>query len=289
MITDEESLLKRIDYIKEEDMFEWIGQYNPITQALIGTLFTWGVTALGSAMVFFFKSIKRGILNGMLGFAAGVMIAASFWSLLAPGIELAEEMGITPYVPAVIGFLGGGFFLWLVDRILPHLHLGFEMDEAEGIKTSWQRSTLLVLAITLHNIPEGLAVGVAFGAVASGIPSASLAGAVALALGIGLQNFPEGAAVSIPLRREGFSRKKSFLYGQASGIVEPIAGVLGAAAVIYMRPILPYALSFAAGAMIYVVVEELIPEAQLNRKTDAATIGCMLGFAVMMLLDVALG
>jgi len=226
----------------------------------------------------------------MLGFAAGVMIAASFWSLLAPAIELAEESSPLPaWIPAVIGFLIGGLFLWSVDKILPHLHLGLPTDKAEGIKTSWQRSILLVLAITLHNIPEGLAVGVAFGAVAAGIPSAGLAGAIALAIGIGLQNFPEGAAVSVPLRREGMSRFRSFIYGQASGIVEPIAGVLGAIAVLVMRPILPYALAFAAGAMIYVVVEELIPESQSSQDTHFSTMGAMLGFAIMMMLDVALG
>ncbi|MDW7678099.1 MAG: ZIP family metal transporter [Bacillota bacterium] len=268
---------------------EWIGQFDPVTQALIGTLFTWGVTALGASLVFFFKKINQVVLDGMLGFAAGVMIAASFWSLLAPAIEMAEEMGYSSWRPVAIGFLAGGAFLLLVDNLLPHLHLGLARSEAEGIKTSWQRSVLLVLAITLHNIPEGLAVGVAFGAVAYGLPSASLAGAVALAIGIGLQNFPEGAAVSIPLRREGLSRPKAFLYGQASGVVEPISGVIGAAAVIYARPILPYALAFAAGAMIYVVVEELIPEAQRDHRTDIATIGCMVGFTVMMVLDVALG
>ncbi len=273
-------------------MIEWLSQFSPVTQALIGTLFTWGVTALGAGVVFFFKTIKKNVLNGMLGFAAGVMIAASFWSLLAPGIEMAEELGQVPWLTAAIGFLGGGAFLYGVDKLLPHLHKGKETSQAEGIKTSWERSVLLVLAITLHNIPEGLAVGVAFGAVAYGLPSASLAGAVALAIGIGLQNFPEGAAVSVPLRREGFSRKKAFLYGQSSGIVEPIAGVIGALAVISMRPLLPYALTFAAGAMIYVVVEELIPEAQEGSDhtgTEIATIGCMVGFAVMMMLDVALG
>ena len=270
-------------------MYNWFLGLNPVIQALCATLFTWFVTALGASLVFIFKEINKKVLNGMLGFAAGVMIAASFWSLLAPAIEMAEEANTAAWVPALIGFLGGGAFLWLVDKFLPHLHLGSSMEEAEGIKTSWQRSVLLVLAITLHNIPEGLAVGVAFGAVAANLPAASLAGAVALAIGIGIQNFPEGAAVSIPLRREGFSRFKSFIYGQASGIVEPIAGVLGAAAVIIMKPILPYALSFAAGAMIYVVVEELIPEAQTDKNTDIATIGAMLGFAVMMVLDVALG
>jgi ZIP family zinc transporter len=202
---------------------------------------------------------------------------------------MAESMGMTPFVPAVIGFLAGGLFLWAIDKTLPHLHLGFPTEEAEGIKTSWQRSVLLVLAITLHNIPEGLAVGVAFGAISAGLPSATLAGAVALAIGIGIQNFPEGTAVSVPLRREGMSRGKAFWYGQMSGIVEPIAGVIGAVAVVMMRPILPYALAFAAGAMIYVVVEELIPESQLNKNTDVATIGAMLGFSVMMTLDVALG
>jgi ZIP family zinc transporter len=202
---------------------------------------------------------------------------------------MTEQAGGIAWLPAVVGFLAGGAFLWGVDQILPHVHIGQKTDEAEGIKTSWRRSALLVSAITLHNFPEGLAVGVAFGALAWDLPGASLAGAMALALGIGLQNFPEGAAVSIPLRREGMSRWKSFMAGQASGIVEPIAGVLGAVAVIFMRPILPYALAFAAGAMIYVVVEELIPEAQTDKDTDYATIGAMLGFAVMMFLDVSLG
>lgn len=264
-------------------------QLTPIMQALVATLFTWALTALGAALVFFFKSINQKVLNGMLGFAAGVMIAASFWSLLNPAIEMAEQAGDAPWIPAVIGFLAGGAFLWAADQLIPHVHLGLPRSEAEGPKTSWRRSVLLVLAITLHNIPEGLAVGVAFGAVAADLPSASLAGAMALALGIGIQNFPEGAAVSIPLRREGLSRRRSFFYGQASGIVEPIAGVIGAAAVVYMQEILPYALSFAAGAMIFVVVEELIPEAQRDKNTDVATIGAMLGFALMMTLDVALG
>jgi len=270
-------------------MVNWFTGLNPILQALIATLFTWFVTALGAALVFFFKTINRKVLDGMLGFAAGVMIAASYWSLLAPAIEMAEESSLPAWIPATVGFLLGGVFLYIADKIIPHLHLGFPMDEAEGPKTSWHRSILLVLAITLHNIPEGLAVGVAFGALASNLPSATLAGAIALALGIGIQNFPEGAAVSVPLRREGFSRLKSFWYGQASGMVEPIAGVLGAASVIFIKPILPYALAFAAGAMIYVVVEELIPESQLEKNTDIATMGAMVGFAVMMTLDVALG
>jgi ZIP family zinc transporter len=267
----------------------WFVDMHPVNQALLATCFTWGVTALGASVVFVFQTVNRKLLDAMLGFAAGIMIAASFWSLLNPAIALAEEMGSRPWVPAVVGFLAGGAFLWGVDKILPHLHLGFPRSEAEGIQTSWHRSVLLVLAITLHNIPEGLAVGVAFGAVASGIESSSLGAAVALALGIGIQNFPEGLAVAAPLRREGWSRRKSFLYGQASGVVEPLAGVIGAAAVLWMRPMLPYALSFAAGAMIYVVVEELIPESQLEKNTDLATIGAMVGFAVMMMLDVALG
>jgi len=270
-------------------MYEWFINLSPIWQALLATCFTWFLTAAGAGIVFFFKTINRKVFDGMLGFAAGVMIAASFWSLLAPAIEMAEESSLPNWFPATVGFLMGGVFLRLVDRILPHLHPGFPIEEAEGIHTSWRRSVLLVLAITLHNIPEGLAVGVAFGAISAGLPSATLAGAIALAIGIGIQNFPEGSAVSVPLRREGFSRFRAFWYGQMSGVVEPIAGVLGAAAVILMRPILPYALAFAAGAMIFVVVEELIPESQLGKNTDIATMGAMLGFAVMMTLDVALG
>jgi len=285
--------IQRLNIKEDKNMINWMEQFGPVEQALIATIFTWFVTALGAALVFFFKTINKSVLNVMLGFAAGVMIAASFWSLLAPGIELAAELGQTAWLTAAIGFLAGGGFLLLVDKTLPHLHIGFDTSQAEGVKTSWQRSVLLVLAITLHNIPEGLAVGVAFGAVAVGIGgTATITGAIALAIGIGLQNFPEGAAVSIPLRREGFSRKKAFLYGQASGIVEPIAGVIGAIAVLSMRSMLPYALAFAAGAMIYVVVEELIPESQIgdeSSRTDLATIGCMIGFAVMMVLDVALG
>jgi len=271
------------------DMETFFSGKPPVLMALYATIFTWGMTALGAAMVFFFKQINRKVLDGMLGFAAGVMIAASFWSLLAPSIELAGTLGVPPWLPAVVGFLAGGLFLKLVDKVLPHLHLGLEIDKAEGPKTSLKRSVLLVLAITLHNIPEGLAVGVGFGALSAGIGSMSIAGAVALAMGIGLQNFPEGAAVSIPLRREGMSRTKSFFYGQASGLVEPIAGVLGALLVTAMRPILPYALAFAAGAMIYVVIEEVIPESQTSGNSDISTLGAIAGFAVMMFLDVALG
>lgn len=263
---------------------------NPIFQAFLATMFTWGVTALGSAGVFLAREIKPRTLTMMLGFASGVMIAASFWSLLAPAIEMSGEMGLPNWLPAMVGFLMGGAFLFLVDKTLPHLHTYWQGGEQkEGVNTRWRRSILLVLAITLHNFPEGLAVGVAFGAAAAGVPGATTAAAIALAVGIGLQNFPEGLAVSAPLRREGLSRKKAFLYGQASGIVEPIAGVLGAAAVLFIRPILPYALSFAAGAMIYVVVEELIPEARNGEHSDLVTLGTMLGFAVMMMLDVALG
>jgi len=262
---------------------------NPVLLALFAALFTWGLTALGASMVFFFKKIDPKVLNSMLGFAAGVMIAASFWSLLKPAIEMTDARGDIPWIPAVVGFLSGGAFLLIIDKVLPHLHMGLKIDKAEGVKTSWKRSVLLVLAITLHNIPEGLAVGVAFGALSSSPDTGALAGAIALALGIGLQNFPEGAAVSIPLRREGFSRLKAFNYGQISGVVEPVAAVLGAFLVLLIEPLLPYALSFAAGAMIFVVVEELIPESQTGNETDLSTIGAMLGFATMMLLDVALG
>ena len=266
-------------------MIDHLLDLHPVVQALLATLFTWGVTALGAAGVFLARNMSKKIMDGMLGFAAGVMIAASYWSLLAPAIEMSDGS----WVPAAVGFMAGGLFLWSVDKILPHLHPGFPTEKSEGIKTSWERSTLLVLAITLHNIPEGLAVGVAFGAVAANLDSASIGAAVALALGIGIQNFPEGLAVSMPLRRVGMTRIKSFWWGQLSGVVEPVAGVLGAAAVIVFQPVLPYALAFAAGAMIFVVVEELIPESQLEGNTDLATMGAMSGFTVMMILDVALG
>jgi ZIP family zinc transporter len=270
-------------------LFDWFVNLSPIWQAFLATCFTWSLTAVGASVVFFFKAVNRKVLDGMLGFAAGVMIAASYWSLLAPAIEMAEEFTIPAWVPATVGFLLGGAFIRLIDMFLPHLHVGFPMDEAEGLPTTWRRSILLILAITLHNFPEGLAVGVAFGAAAVGVPSATITGALALALGIGIQNFPEGTAVSVPLRREGMSRIRSFWYGQLSAVVEPVAGVIGASAVLFMRPILPYALAFAAGAMIFVVVEQLIPESQLGKNTDIATLGSMMGFAVMMTLDVALG
>ncbi len=259
-------------------------------QAFIATLFTWGVTAVGASFVFFFKSVSRVVLDMMMGFAAGVMIAASYWSLLAPAIEMTVESGGRPWLPAALGFMSGGLFLLAIDKVLPHLHMWQPRDKAEGIETGWKRSVLLVLAITLHNIPEGLAIGVAFGAVAVGAPGATLAGALALALGIGIQNLPEGTAVSVPLRREGFSRGRAFWYGQLSGAVEPISGVLGAALVVFLRPLLPFALAFAAGAMVFVVIEELIPESQaIEKHTDIATVGTLLGFTVMMVLDVALG
>ena len=270
-------------------MIDILQGLHPVLQALLATCFTWAITAAGAAAVFTTKDVSRRVLDAMLGFAAGVMIAASYWSLLAPAIEMSEGKGIPSWLPAVTGFLVGGLFLRGIDRVLPHLHIGFRTEEAEGVKTSWRRSTLLVLAITLHNIPEGLAVGVAFGALAAGLPVASLGAAIALTLGIGIQNFPEGLAVSMPLRREGLSRRKSFWYGQLSAVVEPVAGIIGAAAVIVAQPILPYALAFAAGAMIFVVIEELVPEAQRGGNTDLATMGGMVGFAIMMLLDVAFG
>ena len=272
-------------------MFESIIAYfesiNPILAALYATLFTWFLTALGASFVFFFKNMNRVVLDGMLGFTGGVMIAASFWSLLAPAIEMSKGEGFIKVVPAAIGFALGALFIFGLDKVLPHLHINFK--ETEGVKSPWQRTTLLVLAITLHNIPEGLAVGVLFGGVAAGIPEASIAGAVTLAIGIGIQNFPEGIAVSMPLRRMGMSRWKSFMYGQSSALVEPVAGVIGAIAVLFFIPILPYALAFAAGAMIFVVVEEVIPETQQDKNTDIATLGFIGGFIVMMTLDVALG
>jgi zinc transporter, ZIP family len=271
-------------------MLDFIADLPVITQALVGTGFTWFMTALGAATIFLRRNPSQKLLDAMLGFAAGVMIAASYWSLLAPAIALAEELGGPPaWVPAVVGFLLGGVFLRGLDLVMPHLHLSAPPSEREGMETTWRRTTLLILAITLHNIPEGLAVGVAFGAAAAGLPAATTAGAVALAIGIGIQNFPEAMAVSMPLRRSGFTQFRSFWYGQLSGIVEPMAGVLGAWAVLASRAILPYALAFAAGAMIFVVIEELIPEAQCEGNADIATIGAMLGFAVMMTLDVALG
>jgi ZIP family zinc transporter len=270
-------------------MFDWFIQLNPILQALLAGCFTWGMTAAGAGLVFFFKTINQKVLDSMLGFAGGVMIAASYWSLLAPAIEMSEGKALPSWVPPLIGFLLGCGFLMLIDKILPHVHLGHPKDSAEGVSTTWKRSILLVLAITLHNIPEGLAIGVAFGAAATGQPEGAFAAAIALAIGIGIQNFPEGTAVSVPLRREGCSPLKSFNYGQLSGIVEPVAAMAGVAAVIVAQPILPYALAFAAGAMIFVVIEEVVPESQLSGNADLATFFFIVGFSVMMTLDVALG
>ena len=258
---------------------------SPILQALLATLFTWAITALGAGMVFLTKNVSNRFLNAALGFAAGVMIAAAYWSLLAPSVELSRGGRLPVWLPPMAGFLLGGAVLWIIDRVLPHLHLGFPEADIEGLPTSWKRSTLLMLAVTLHNIPEGLAVGVAFGAVASVLHQVNLASAIALAVGIGIQNFPEGIAISLPLRREGMSMGRSFWFGQLSGMVEPVAGVIGAVAVIVISPILPYAMSFAAGAMFYVVVEELIPECQREGNTNLPTVAAMVGFAVMMLLE----
>ena len=260
---------------------------HPITGAFYATIFTWLMTALGASLVFFVKKLNRMVLDGLLGFTGGVMVAASFWSLLAPGIEMSPGEGFIKVLPASIGFALGALFIFLLDKILPHIHINFK--DSEGIKTPWHKTTLLVLAITLHNIPEGLAVGVLFGGVSLGLPEATISGAVVLALGIGIQNFPEGIAVSMPMRRLGASRIKSFWYGQLSAIVEPLAAVLGAFAVTFFSPLLPYALSFAAGAMIFVVIEEVIPETQQDKYTDFATMGFILGFIIMMSLDVALG
>ena len=273
-----------------EALEKFFTDIHPVLAALIATTFTWLLTASGAALVFFFKKMHRGLLDGMLGFTGGVMVAASFWSLLNPAIEMSEKsFPSAPWFPAALGFLLGALFLYFLDKKLPHLHINFKEEEKEGVKTQLHKTTLLVLAITLHNIPEGLAVGVLFGAAATGMDGATITGAIALAIGIGIQNFPEGFAVAMPLRRAGASRWKSFWYGQMSAIVEPIAGVIGAVAVIYLQPILPFALAFAAGAMIFVVVEEVIPETQQDKNTDIATLGFIGGFIVMMILDVALG
>lgn len=267
-------------------MMNFVQNLNPIVNALIAGLFTLGMTTLGAATIFLTKKINQKIFDSMLGFAGGIMIAASFWSLLSPAIAASQDNAIGQWFPSATGFLMGAIFLRLIDRVLPHLHIGSPVQEAEGIKTSWQRSILLVSAITLHNIPEGLAVGVAFGAVASEIPLATLPAAISLAVGMGIHNFIEGFAVSVPLRREGLTRLKSFFYGMLSAIVEPIAAVIGASAVFFVRPLLPYALSFAAGAMMFVVVEEVIPESQRNGNTDLATTGAILGIMTMMILAV---
>lgn len=271
-------------------IIEYFESIDPVLAAFYATCFTWGLTAAGAALVFMFKTLHRGVLDAMLGFTGGVMIAASFWSLLNPAIEMSERLFPSmSWMPAAVGFLVGALFIFALDKFMPHLHINFGEDEKEGIETHWHKTTLLVLAITLHNIPEGLAVGVLFGGASMGIEGATIAGAVTLAIGIGIQNFPEGFAVAMPLRRHGVSRAKSFWFGQLSAIVEPIFGVLGALLVIYLEPVLPFALAFAAGAMIYVVVEEVIPETQRDKYTDLAVLGFIGGFLVMMVLDVSLG
>lgn len=269
-------------------MAGWFTDAHPLWQGTLAGLFTWSVTALGAGIVFFLQRVNRRLLDAMLGFSGGVMLAASFWSLLAPAIAIAEEGPLPAWLPPTIGLLLGAGCLFAFDKSLPHLHLFLPIEEAEGPRTNWQRSVLLVTAITLHNIPEGLAVGVAFGGVAADVPGATFGAALALAIGIGLQNFPEGVAVALPLRGDGYSRRRSFFYGQLSGMVEPLAALLGAAAVLYVSAILSYALAFAAGAMIYVVVEELIPESHRAGNADLATLCLMLGFVVMMCLDVGL-
>jgi ZIP family zinc transporter len=273
-----------------EQLEQLFFQIGPIWSALLATTFTWLLTAVGASLVFFFKDLDRSVLDPMLGFTGGVMVAASFWSLLNPAIEISEKLypGLS-WMPAAVGFLLGALFIFLLDRVMPHLHLNFGLEESEGLQTRLHKTTLLILAITLHNIPEGLAVGVLFGAAAIGMEDASVASAITLAIGIGIQNFPEGIAVSMPLRRNGVTRFKSFWYGQLSAIVEPLAGVVGALAVVYIQPILPFALAFAAGAMIFVVVEEVIPETQRDRYTDRSVLAFIGGFLVMMILDVALG
>ena len=284
------------------ELYKWFILQKPVIQALYAGLFTWGLTALGAALVFLFKSSNRKALDMSLGFTGGVMIAASFWSLLSPAIayvEMQNEMGLSDspsWLAPAIGFFLGASFLFVLDKIIPHLHIFAKREEAEGMETNWRKTILLVLAIALHNIPEGLAVGVAFGALANpeilgleGHSVFTMGSAIALAIGIGIQNFPEGFAVSMPLRRQGLSKWKSWKWGQLSAIVEPVFAVIGAAIVMQVLPILPYALSFAAGAMIFIVVEEVIPESQRGGNTDLATMGLIAGFIVMMVLDVALG
>lgn len=265
-------------------MIDRLLEMDTITLTLIATLFTWGITSLGASLVFFFKKVNRNVMDAMLGFAAGVMIAASFWSLLAPGIELADELGKCSWLVATIGFISGGVILYLGDKVCKYF-MKKRNNNSEGLR----RSILLFSSISLHNIPEGLSVGVAFGSLFYNMTEATLLSAIVFALGIGLQNFPEGSAVSLPLRREGFSRCKSFMYGSLSGLVEPISAVIGALLVVRIRNILPLCLCFAAGAMIYVVVEELIPESQSNKCKDLMAFFTLIGFSIMMILDVALG
>ena len=259
-------------------MYEWFINLNYVYQALLGTMFTYFLTALGAGIVFFFKNISKNVIDAMLGFAAGVMTAASFFSLLSPAIEHCESLNLNPWLITFIGFFSGGLLLFLSDKIFNKL-----------LSKQNKRILMLVSSITIHNIPEGLAVGIAFGSVYYGLTGATTISAILLAIGIGLQNFPEGSAVSIPLLREGMTRKKAFFYGQLSAIVEPIFGILGAILVLKVRTLLPFFLSFAAGAMIYVVVSELIPESQSNKKKEIMAIFTIIGFSIMMILDVALG
>lgn len=268
---------------------DWFQNQHVVLQAFLAGMFTWLVTAIGAAVVFGFLSVHRKFLDAMLGFAGGVMLAASYWSLLAPSIDIAGDQGWPEWFPPAVGFLAGGGFLYLLDQWLPHLHLGLPREHSEGPKTSWRRSVLLVSAITIHNIPEGLAIGVAFGSLGNESEFTTMGGAVALAIGIGIQNFPEGLAVAMPLRGEGLSRWRCWWWGQASALVEPVSAVVGAAVVIYAAPVLPFALAFAAGAMVYVVVEELVPETQQHGNDDLATLCLMAGFTLMMILDVSLG
>lgn len=269
-------------------MIDFLQRFDPLTQTIFATAFTWGMTALGAATVFTFRRFNQKVLDMMLGFAGGVMISASFWSLLGPAVSLCMNKSVPCWLPATIGFAAGAVVLRVIDLVLPHLHPGLALDKAEGAHTKWRRSTLLVLAITLHNIPEGLAVGVVFGVAGSGLGYASLAGAVALTVGLGIQNFPEGLAVSMPLRREGMSRLRSFWYGQLSAVVEPVAAVVGVLTVAASQALMPYALGFAAGAMIYVVIEEVIPESQTGGNSDIASLGTIVGFILMMILDVSM-
>ncbi|MEN8929311.1 MAG: ZIP family metal transporter [Flavobacteriales bacterium] len=272
-----------------KEIINWFSTVDPVMAAFAATTFTWFATAAGASLVFFFKSLNRAVLDIALGFTGGVMVAASVWSLIMPALDMTDGVGFAKVGPTVIGFLLGALFIFALDKLIPHIHLNYEkVSEAEGPKTKMNKTLLLVMAITLHNIPEGLAVGVLFGGVASGVEGATIGGAVALALAMAIQNFPEGFAVSMPLRRQGMTRGKSFWYGQLSAIVEPIFGVLGAVAVLTFTPLLPYALAFAAGAMIFVVVEEVIPETQRDKYTDHATLGFIGGFLVMMVLDVVL-
>ncbi|MBQ2873085.1 MAG: ZIP family metal transporter [Bacilli bacterium] len=259
-------------------MYDWFINLNYVYQALIATLFTYLLTALGASIVFFFKNISKNIMDAMLGFAAGVMTAASFFSLLSPAIEHAETLNITPWIIISVGFFSGGLLLFISDKVFNKL-----------LSKKNKRILMLISSITIHNIPEGLAVGIAFGSIYYGLTGATTISAILLTIGIGLQNFPEGSAVSIPLLREGMSRKKAFFYGQLSAVVEPIFGVIGAILVLKVRTLLPFFLSFAAGAMIYVVISELIPESQSNKKKEVMAIFTIIGFTIMMILDVSLG